>query len=36
MDKIKDLSFGQGNVNINGVIKELGETRSINKFKMNE
>lgn len=30
--KISELNAGQGNVNIEGVITEIGEKRSINKF----
>lgn len=30
--KVSELRPGQGNVNVIGVIKEIGETRSFNKF----
>ena len=30
--KISELRPGQGNVNIEGTIKEMGEPRSFNKF----
>jgi len=30
--KVSELRPGQGNVNVTGVIKEIGETRSFNKF----
>ena len=32
MVKISELSSGQGNVNVEGIIKELGEPRVFNKF----
>jgi len=31
-NKVSELRAGQGNVNVIGVIKELGECRSFNKF----
>lgn len=30
--KIKELNAGQGNVEVEGTIKEIGETRTFNKF----
>jgi replication factor A1 len=30
--KISELTSGQGNVNVEGTIQEIGETRSFNKF----
>ena len=30
--KVSELRSGQGNVNVTGVIKEMGETRSFNKY----
>ena len=30
--KISEISAGQGNVEVEGVVKEIGETRSFNKF----
>lgn len=32
MVNISELSAGQGNVNVQGVIKEIGDTRAFNKF----
>lgn len=33
--KISELSIGQGNVEVEGTIKEIGETRTFNKFGRN-
>jgi replication factor A1 len=33
--KISDLTNGQGNVSISGIIKEVGEKRSFNKYGRN-
>ena len=30
--QISELKIGQGNINVEGVIKEIGETRTFNKF----
>lgn len=30
--KISELNIGQGNVDVEGTIKEIGETRTFNKF----
>ena len=30
--KISDLTIGQGNVEVEGTIKEIGETKTFNKF----
>jgi len=30
--KISELKIGQGNVDVEGTIKEIGETRTFNKF----
>jgi len=30
--KISELRSGQGNANVKGVVKELGETKTFNKF----
>lgn len=30
--KISELSVGQGNVDVEGTLKEIGETRTFNKF----
>ncbi len=30
--KISELKSGQGNVNVDGIIKEIGEVRTFNKF----
>jgi len=31
-NKVSELRPGQGNINVTGVIKEMGETRSFNKY----
>jgi replication factor A1 len=30
--KISELNIGQGNVSVEGTVKEIGETRTFNKF----
>jgi len=32
MTKISELRTGQGNVNVKGIVKEMGEARSFNKY----
>lgn len=33
--KISELTIGQGNVEVEGTVKEIGETRTFNKFGRN-
>jgi replication factor A1 len=33
--KISELIIGQGNVTVEGILKEIGETRTFNKFGKN-